>query len=179
MAGELTHKDSMGKKETLAQGALQFMSAGTGVRHSEANSHRKLPLRVVQSWVLPRSSGLAPAYGSVPAAAAPARQDVWAHLVSDVKNKATATPVKINQDANLFVARVSPGTTLTLPVKAGRQAYVVVLEGGATLTAGGVKAVCAPGDAADVIGETQLAATATAAAAHILVWEMANPLSDG
>jgi len=36
--GELTHRDSMGSSETLYRGSVQYMSAGTGVRHSEFNT---------------------------------------------------------------------------------------------------------------------------------------------
>jgi redox-sensitive bicupin YhaK (pirin superfamily) len=35
--GELTHGDSMGNKQTLTRGQVQYMSAGTGVLHSEYN----------------------------------------------------------------------------------------------------------------------------------------------
>lgn len=37
--GNLTHQDSMGTQETLTRGAVQFMSAGRGVSHSEFNKH--------------------------------------------------------------------------------------------------------------------------------------------
>lgn len=32
--GELSHADSMGNKEALPRGCVQYMSAGTGVTHS-------------------------------------------------------------------------------------------------------------------------------------------------
>lgn len=35
--GELTHGDSMGNKNTITRGHVQYMSAGTGVYHSEHN----------------------------------------------------------------------------------------------------------------------------------------------
>src|SRR5690554_6732108 len=35
--GELTHEDSMGNKGALTRGQVQYMSAGTGVYHSEHN----------------------------------------------------------------------------------------------------------------------------------------------
>ena len=35
--GELTHQDSMGNKESLARGGVQYLSAGTGVTHQEMN----------------------------------------------------------------------------------------------------------------------------------------------
>src|SRR6478609_6171421 len=35
--GELTHGDNMGNKNTITRGQVQYMSAGTGVHHSEYN----------------------------------------------------------------------------------------------------------------------------------------------
>jgi hypothetical protein len=32
--GELSHQDSMGNKESLGRGGVQYLSAGTGVTHS-------------------------------------------------------------------------------------------------------------------------------------------------
>ena len=91
--GSLTHEDSHGNGETLQRGGLQYMSAGTGVTHSEQNLKEE-PLRFVQCWVLPRQRGLRPRYGSVPDAMGVANE--WRHVVSDVKSD-LVTPVKINQ----------------------------------------------------------------------------------
>jgi hypothetical protein len=33
--GDLTHRDDVGTHETLGRGSLQFMTSGTGIRHSE------------------------------------------------------------------------------------------------------------------------------------------------
>ena len=40
--GYLTHKDSMGTEETLGRGSVQFMTAGTGIYHSEHNLSKEL-----------------------------------------------------------------------------------------------------------------------------------------
>ena len=48
VSGELTHQDSMGTAETLTRGAVQFMTAGRGVRHSEHNLSPDKPLRFIQ-----------------------------------------------------------------------------------------------------------------------------------
>ena len=45
--GGLTHKDSMGSEETLGRGSVQFMTAGTGVMHSEYNIDPEQDLRFI------------------------------------------------------------------------------------------------------------------------------------
>ncbi len=50
--GELTHGDSMGNKSTITRGHVQYMSAGTGVYHSEHNLGENV-LRFLQIWILP------------------------------------------------------------------------------------------------------------------------------
>lgn len=48
--GELTHGDSMGNKNTITRGHVQYMSAGTGVYHSEHNLGKD-ELRFLQIWI--------------------------------------------------------------------------------------------------------------------------------
>ena len=55
--GSLTHEDSMGNKGEVRRGGIQYMSAGSGVRHSEFN-HGDSPLRFIQCWVTPETSGV-------------------------------------------------------------------------------------------------------------------------
>jgi redox-sensitive bicupin YhaK (pirin superfamily) len=38
VSGELSHADSLGNAEALPRGGVQYMSAGTGVTHSELNA---------------------------------------------------------------------------------------------------------------------------------------------
>ena len=56
------------------------------------------------------------------------------HLVGDANDKATKAPVKINTDANIFVTELSKNSSVKLPVRAGRQAYCLVLEGQALVS---------------------------------------------
>ena len=62
LKGGLTHQDSMGTEETLGRGSIQYMTAGTGVMHSEKNLSSNQELRLIQSWILPKSKGLNPRY---------------------------------------------------------------------------------------------------------------------
>jgi len=177
--GELTHADSTGTRETLGRGSVQFMTAGRGVRHSEHNERTDAPLRFVQSWVVPRARGLPPRYGSFrgdePKAAA-ARRNCWAHLLSDA-NSDVATPVKVAQDVNLFVAELDAGATLPFEVGAGRQAYVLCVEGAAAFSepAAAPLVALARHDGCEVVGcaGTPLEVSAGDGGAHLLYFEMA------
>lgn len=170
--GRLTHKDSLGTEETLGRGSVQFMTAGTGVRHSEHNLEKATPLRFIQSWVVPRRRGLPPNYGSMlgDEAAAEARKDTWAHLVSDVQDR-FPTPVKINQDCNVFVAELGPSVrSPALELRGGRQAYMLCVEGDLAL---GESTRLRQHDAAELYAPMDVEVIAGEAGCLALVFEMA------
>lgn len=144
--GSLTHKDSMGTEETLGRGSVQFMTAGRGVRHSEFNLSKEKGLRFIQTWIVPRRNGLIPNYGSFDPAGEGGKDvctanNQWRHLVSDVQDSSTNTPVQIEQDANLYVAELDAGHSLDLQVKSNRMAYVLCVEGSAEMHDGSGNAV--------------------------------------
>jgi len=130
--GELTHKDSMGTEETLSRGSIQFMTAGTGVRHSEHNLNKEKPLRFIQTWIKPGSYGLPPNYGSCSGDALE-RKGKLQHLVSNVMDPSTSTPVEINQDCDAFATELAMGESVELDVPEGRMAYLLCVEGGVKL----------------------------------------------
>ncbi|AGK96092.1 pirin family protein [Clostridium pasteurianum] len=124
--GELTHGDNMGNKKTLTRGSVQYMSAGTGVYHSEHNFGNKT-LRFLQIWILPDKEGYKPNYGDHEFQWND-RRNKWLHMVSSKEGNA---PVKINQDINIYSLQLDKGNESSLPVKEGRQAYLVQIEGSA------------------------------------------------
>jgi hypothetical protein len=63
--GELTHGDTMGNKRTLTRGQVQYLSAGTGIQHSEHNLGKAVS-RFLQIWILPDRKGHVPNYGDYP-----------------------------------------------------------------------------------------------------------------
>jgi hypothetical protein len=111
------------------------MTAGRGVTHSEHNRDDNNPLRFIQIWINTRERGLPPKYGSLPGILQD-RQNKWAHLVSDLKGS-IPTPVQINQDANLFIAEVDTGKSVTMDIQKGRQAYLLCIEGSCEVSGGG------------------------------------------
>jgi redox-sensitive bicupin YhaK (pirin superfamily) len=174
VAGNLTHKDSMGTSETLGPGSIQFMTAGQGIQHSEFNASPDTPLRFIQMWFTPRRRGLTPNYGSY-AADGPS-VDGWTPLVGDVDAGPGPAKVKVNTDVNLHASRITAGSTLDFELGAGRQAYVLSLEHGTGMgTAGRDPLHLEQHDAALVTGPTQLRFTAPPGGpgAHVLLIERA------
>ena len=62
ISGELEHRDSMGNGSVIRAGDLQYMSAGSGVTHSEFNPSSENRTELYQIWMLPNQSGGKPLY---------------------------------------------------------------------------------------------------------------------
>ncbi|MEH7463030.1 pirin family protein [Bacillus thuringiensis] len=159
--GALTHQDSMGNRGTIERGHVQYMSAGTGVFHSEHNLGGET-LRLLQIWILPDRAGHTPNYGEFKFNWNK-RENTWFHMVSPIDGGA---PIEIHQDANLYSLALEEGKEITFSVGEGRQAYLVQIEGSGVVN--GETLVMR--DAAEVIEEDiRIQAAETA---HYLVIEM-------
>lgn len=126
--GELTHSDSLGNKNTITRGHIQYMSAGTGVLHSEHNLGDSI-LRLLQIWIFPDKKGYTPNYGDHQFNWNE-RKNKWLHMVSSMKGDAL---IKINQDANIFALELEQENKISFPIKEGRQGYLVQIEGTSTI----------------------------------------------
>lgn len=102
-SGELEHKDSMGNHGVVKDGGVQFMSAGTGVRHSEMNGSREKELHLVQMWVLPGKLGVPPSYGQADFTRED-RLNKWLLVASGEPN--VQSPIRLTQDASFRVSRL-------------------------------------------------------------------------
>jgi redox-sensitive bicupin YhaK (pirin superfamily) len=213
--GILTHADSMGTSESLGRGSVQFMTAGTGISHSEHNLE-PAPLRFVQIWITPRRVGLKPRYGGydgTTASAKAARTNALCQVVGDADNAAhAAVPVRIAQDCSMYVAearatarsaaspappsipkvplrysaeptaapiarspQLEPSAHVEIKLGAGRQAYLLCVEGGLRLSGADAPLSLARHDAAEIRGAGALTLAAPAdTSAHLLLLEMAE-----
>jgi hypothetical protein len=146
--GEITHKDSMGNEETLKRGEVQYMSAGTGVRHSEHNWHTSEDLRLLQMWIVPPKKGLEPLYGSHRFDEIESKNK-FLNIVSSDRGDAK---IKIHQDVNIYVAQLEKSRSLDYILQSNRQIYFVQIEGSSNIN--GI--TLNYGDAMEVVSETRL-----------------------
>ena len=159
--GQLTHGDSMGNKRTLERGQVQYMSAGTGVLHSEHN-YGEDTARLLQIWIMPDKKGYEPSYGDYMFHWED-RKNKWLHIVS---GKLGEAPIKINQDANFYVLELEENEEIDFHVKDGRQAYLVQIEGIAEIN----EVILKEKDAMEIIEEKLLIKSKEKS--HIIVIEM-------
>jgi len=150
LSGELAHKDSMGNGSAIRPGEWQYMSAGTGVAHSEFNNSETVPVHLLQIWIVPDKKGYTPRYGQKSFADAPVGQ--WTLTVSpDGRDGSLA----VRQDVLLNTAKVEAGTKLSYEPKAGRGVWLHVATGAADVNGQrlvGGDAVSIEGEKIDVTG---------------------------
>jgi redox-sensitive bicupin YhaK (pirin superfamily) len=125
LEGALEHRDSMGNGSVIKPGDVQYMSAGTGVTHSEFNPSKTDTLHLLQIWMLPEKSGLKPAYD----------QKNFTRSEKQGKLRLVASPdgsegsVKIRQDNRLYATVLDKNETVCHELQPGRHAYVQVARG--------------------------------------------------
>ncbi|MDR2790013.1 MAG: pirin family protein [Campylobacteraceae bacterium] len=119
--GELTHADSMGNTETLKRGDMQYMSAGTGIWHSEMNEGDK-SVRFIQTWIIPDKKGLTPRYGSA-RFDKEQRRNKWLQIIG--KDAA----VSLHQAVSVYVSELENKNELKFAVNSDKLGYIKVLEG--------------------------------------------------
>eukprot|EP00037_Helgoeca_nana_P020667 m.206351 g.206351 ORF g.206351 m.206351 type:complete len:263 (-) comp25349_c0_seq1:118-906(-) len=168
--GGLTHQDSIGSAETLGRGGVQYMSAGSGIQHSEDN-RGDTPLRFIQMWFLPSTQGLRPQYGGY-AGDAEARKGKLQHIVSDSRG-AVKTPVQVSQDLGMWASEVAEGEQVTFDLKEGRMAYLLCIDGNVACDGAHGSEMLGPHDAARIGGPNSLTITGKDAGGHFLLLEMA------
>ncbi len=127
MAGALEHCDSLGNGEIIRPGEVQRMSAGRGIRHSEFNPSPNEETHLLQIWIEPRESGIAPGYEQQILAPG---HNAWRLIASP---DASQGSVLIHQDAWLYAAQLEPGAALDYTLDPVRLAYVHLVRGHLTL----------------------------------------------
>ena len=154
--GELAHQDSMGNGSIIKAGDLQYMSAGSGVQHSEFNPSKENRTHLYQIWLHPKQGGGEPRYAEKPLGAG-AGEDALTLLFSE-DGRDGSTPIR--QDAQIFFGKARPGSVLAAPASEDMpHAWLQVIEG--EISALGEKLLTGDGLAVeDVPGGFEIAASA-------------------
>ena len=158
LAGSLAHEDSMGNKRVLKPGEIQLMRAGSGVRHSEFNPSATESAHLLQIWITPNQSNLAPAYTEwTPAAGR--ENDPTTLVISHDGRDGSAT---IARDASIYLLKLRPGAGARHELAAGRGLWLHVASG--SLMVDGI--VLSAGDAISLeeAGEIEMVSTTSAEA---------------
>lgn len=162
LSGELVHEDSMGNRGVVGPGGVQYMSAGTGVRHSEANGSASDPLHFVQMWVLPARSGTKPQYGQKDFSI-DERRGNWLPIASGVSG--VHAPISIGQSAAFFALRLEGGSAAR-GFSRERFGFFFVAEGG-------VSANGAALSAGDAVRFTGIEVLEVSGSGELLLWDLA------
>lgn len=160
--GALEHKDSMGNKEVIRPGEVQRMTAGSGVTHSEYNHSKTDQAHLLQIWIVPAERGLPPGYEQKSVGAV-------AHGLQKVaSNTEDGDALHIHQDATIYVAKLTQGTELPLPLSGKRYGWVQVISGELSLE--GTHA--GPGDGLGISNEERPVLKA-ASDTHFMLFDLA------
>jgi quercetin 2,3-dioxygenase len=152
LSGQLQHKDSMGNGRIISPGELQYMSAGSGVQHSEFNPSKTEAAHFLQIWIMPDAKGVKPRYAEKSLRDAPTGKF---HLVTSKSGRDGS--IAIHQDADLWLAKLDAGQQVAHSLANGRNAWLHVAEGEVTLNG----KTLSGGDAAAVTSEATLQLAAT------------------
>jgi redox-sensitive bicupin YhaK (pirin superfamily) len=164
LEGALAHKDSMGNGSTIRPGDVQYMSAGTGVAHSEFNASPTDPVHLYQIWMFPDKNGHSPRYDQKNFSEAEKRGKLRLLVSPDGRDGS----VEIRQDNELYATVLKPGESVKHELAPARHAYVQVARGSVKLNGQALEA----GDGAAISGEKALQLTGIKDA-EVLVFDLA------
>jgi redox-sensitive bicupin YhaK (pirin superfamily) len=150
--GSLEHKDSMGNGRVIKTGETQYISAGSGVLHSEFNPSKDEAVRLLQIWIQPDAKGVKPSYAEKSLVNAPTGAF---QLVTSKTGRDNS--IAIHQDADLWLAKLEKGNRVTHQLASGRHAWLHVAEGEVSLNGKQLTG----GDAAAISEESALELSAT------------------
>jgi redox-sensitive bicupin YhaK (pirin superfamily) len=145
LSGALEHKDSMGNGRVIRPGEVQYMAAGTGVQHSEFNPSNEEAVHLLQIWIQPDRKGTKPNY------AEKSMKDALEGKLNLITSKTGRDgSIAINQDADLWLAKLGAGNRVAHTLAPGRHAWLHVAEGevsfnGEKLSGGDAVAIDEPG----------------------------------
>jgi len=154
--GTFKHADNLERDDQLQilpPGSAQRMTLGSGSWHSEQNASDSEPMRFIQMWIMPRQRGLPPSLEQ----RVFTKEDRANQLLKVVSGPERDEPaVLVHQDAAVFVASLTPGSTVEHSFAPARGGYLYLIGGAVRLNGEGLST----GDAAKVQDEPSISVQA-------------------
>jgi quercetin 2,3-dioxygenase len=161
VSGTLEHSDSHGDR-LVRPGMLQYLSAASGIEHTERSASATEPVRLVQMWLAPAEPGGEPRHAAAEVPL-PAGQLVLA--ASGIRR----APITLRgSGAELHAARLPAGATAQLPAAPLVHLFLLTGAAGARDDAGHAERLTAE-DALRVTGSRPVTLSAEQDA-ELLVW---------
>src|SRR3974390_1097346 len=108
----------MGHGSVIGPGDVQYMSAGTGVAHSEFNASDRETVHMYQIWMFPDRKGHTPVYDHQHSDEAEKRGKLRLVVSPDGRDGS----VKIRQDNELYATVLTPGESVKTELQSERHA---------------------------------------------------------
>ncbi|MEI6481485.1 MAG: pirin family protein [Candidatus Saccharibacteria bacterium] len=160
ISGALEHKDSMGTGSVIKAGDVQYMSAGTGVQHSEYNASETMPVHLLQIWLLPNEFGVEPRYNQR-SISKQAKQNKLCLLASGGVDHSA---LRIRQEVRLYASCLESGKSLEYSIEPNRAIWLQNITGQLRLNNTEIE----PGDGVSVEGATKIRITSVETAEFLL-----------
>ena len=125
LEGKLQHQDSTGSSGIIEKGEIQFMSAGTGVVHSEMNASATEAVKFLQIWVIPNKNNITPRYGQM-------KYEINDNEIQTlIQPEAKEGCLRLQQNAWFKMAKFDAGKEIELKVEDPKNngIYLFVLNG--------------------------------------------------
>lgn len=127
--GALEHKDSMNNGSVIKPGDIQYMSAGSGVLHSEFNHSQSEPAHLYQIWILPHERGAKPRYAQTHFK----REQKLGRFCLIASPDGREGSIAIRANAKLYSSILTPGQSLAYRPEQNRGQWVQVVRGSLTV----------------------------------------------
>ncbi|MEX0750709.1 MAG: pirin family protein, partial [Dehalococcoidia bacterium] len=162
VAGEFEHADTGGGEGVLNPGAVQRLTLGSGLMHSEMNHSQTEDMQFIQMWILPSERNLEPSleqkqYGEA---------DRHNRLLQFLRPIGTdGEGVTVHQDVRMFVSKLDPDAGVSHQFDEGRGGYFYLIDGEADVNGERLST----GDAAKITGGGALDVKAAATSELLIV----------
>lgn len=125
LSGALQHRDSLGNGSTVAAGGVQYMSAGSGVTHSEFNPSADEPMQFLQVWLIPNEENSEPRYDTLDIVP----EDKDGKLKLFLSHDGRDDSMSLRSDVDIYAATLQGGQSITHDMAQTRRGWIQVAQG--------------------------------------------------